>query len=69
MCSPRDQEALSLWQANRNSPEIEALLDAFFNFPTKEEFKRQMSCVSEIMSCPSNSISTSQFPSSSSEAL
>ena len=43
-------EALALYQSNRNNPEIEALLEAFFNFPTSDEYKRQQSCVAEIFS-------------------
>ncbi len=42
--------ALALWQANRKNPEIEALIEQFFAFPTSAEFERQQSCVTEIMS-------------------
>jgi hypothetical protein len=48
---PRDEQALALWQAHRKSPEIEALLDAFFNYPTQDQYDRTLSRVSEIMSC------------------
>jgi hypothetical protein len=56
--------ALSLFQANRKSPEIEALLDAFFSFPTREEYDRTLSRVSECMSCPETTGSRFQSPSS-----
>jgi hypothetical protein len=44
--------ALALYQAHRNSPEIEALIDQFFSFPTSNEFERQQSCVHEIITAP-----------------
>lgn len=47
--SPRDEAALSLWQAQRHSPEIEALLDAFFGFPTQDQYDNQLRLVSEAM--------------------
>lgn len=43
-------EALALYWANKNSPEIEALIEEFFRFPTSNEFERQQSCVTEIFS-------------------
>ena len=49
---PRDEAALALYQANRNSPEIEALMDQFFGFPTQDQYDRTLSRVSEAMSCP-----------------
>jgi len=63
----RDEAALALFQANRKSPEIEALLDAFFNFPTSDEYKRQQSCVAEIFSA--KPIFLSDLPSHLSGAL
>ena len=45
-------EALALWRANKNSPEIEALIEEFFRFPTSNEFERQQSCVTEIITAP-----------------
>jgi hypothetical protein len=64
---PRDEQALALWQAHRHSPEIESLLDAFFNFPTSNEYERQQSCVTEIFSA--KPIFTSDLPSHLSGAL
>jgi hypothetical protein len=49
---PRDEQALALWQAQRHSPEIESLLDAFFGYPTQDQYDRTLSRVSEAMSCP-----------------
>jgi len=48
--TPRDEAALALYQSHKHSPEIEALLDQFFNFPTSNEYERQQSCVTEIFS-------------------
>jgi len=41
--------ALSIFQANRKSPEMESLLDAFFSFPTSNEYDDQLRLVSEEM--------------------
>jgi hypothetical protein len=49
---PRDEQALAIWQAHRHSPEIESLLDAFFGYPTQDQYDRTLSRVSEAMSCP-----------------
>jgi hypothetical protein len=46
----RDEAALALYQANKSSPEIEALLDQFFSFPTSNEYEEIQSCVTEIFS-------------------
>ena len=59
--------ALSIFQANRKSPEMESLLDAFFNFPTSNEYERQQSCVTEIFS--ERPIFYSDLPQHLSEAL
>lgn len=59
--------ALSIFQAHRKSPEIEALLDQFFNFPTSNEYERQQSCVTEIFS--ERPIYYSDLPQHLSEAL
>lgn len=46
-------EALSIFQANRKSPEIESLLDAFFNFPTQDQYEAQLDLLrKEFASCP-----------------
>jgi len=37
--TPRDEAALALYQANRKSPEIEALLDQFFEFLTLDRYE------------------------------
>jgi hypothetical protein len=53
--------ALSIYQTNRKSPEIEALLDQFFSFPTSNEFERRQSCVTEIFTAPQPTF-TSDLP-------
>jgi hypothetical protein len=65
--TPRDEAALALYQAHKNSPEIESLLDAFFNFPTSNEYERQQSCVTEIFT--ERPIFLSDLPSHLAEAL
>ena len=53
MTSQQQADAgLAIWQAQRHSPEIESLLDAFFGYPTQDQYDRTLSRVSEIMSCP-----------------
>jgi hypothetical protein len=64
---PRDEQALAIWQAHRHSPEIESLLDAFFGYPTQDQYDRTLSRVSEAMSCPE--ITGSQCSSPSQGAL
>jgi hypothetical protein len=46
---PQDEAALALFQANRKSPEMESLLDAFFNFPTREEYDRTLDKMREAL--------------------
>jgi hypothetical protein len=68
MTSQQQADAgLAIWQAHRHSPEIESLLDAFFNFPTSNEYERQQSCVTEIFSA--KPIFTSDLPPALSAAL
>lgn len=43
----QDEAALALYQANRKSPEIEALLDQFFGFPTREQYEETLERVAE----------------------
>jgi hypothetical protein len=64
---PRDEQALAIWQAHRHSPEIEALLDQFFNYPTNVQYEEQLQCVHAVMSAPV--IFTSDLPSHLSGAL
>jgi hypothetical protein len=45
---PRDQEALELYQANRKNPEIEALLDQFFRFPTQAEYEQDIEVLRQL---------------------
>jgi hypothetical protein len=53
MTSQQQADAgLAIWQAHRKSPEIEALLDQFFSYPTQDQYDRTLSRVSEAMSCP-----------------
>jgi hypothetical protein len=53
MTSQQQADAgLALWQARRHSPEIESLLDAFFGYPTQDQYDRTLSRVSEEMGCP-----------------
>ncbi len=62
-----DQAALELYQANvrRVSKEtMEAMLEDFYSFPTKEKFDQYMRCVYAEFPCE---ISTSPSPSPSSE--
>jgi hypothetical protein len=44
--------ALALYQAHRGSPEIEALIEEFFRFRTRNEFDEVQSCVHEIFTAP-----------------
>ena len=60
---PHDQAALDLYQANirrLSKDAMESLMDSFFNFPTREEYDRTLSRVSEQMSCV---ITNSEFSS------
>jgi hypothetical protein len=51
--SPRDEQALAIWQAQRNSPEIESLLDAFFGYPTQDQYEAQLDLLrKEFSECP-----------------
>jgi hypothetical protein len=59
--------ALALYQAHRNSPEIEALIDQFFSFPTSNEYEEIQSCVHAIFS--ERPIYYSDLPQHLSEAL
>jgi hypothetical protein len=49
---PRDEQALAIWQAHRKSPEIEALLDQFFNYPTQDQYEAQLDLLRKEFSCP-----------------
>jgi hypothetical protein len=49
---PRDEQALALWQAQRHSPEIESLLDAFFGYPTQDQYEAQLDLLRKEFSCP-----------------
>ena len=61
--TPRDEAALALYQSNKRNPEIEALLDAFFNFPTSNEYEAQLDLLrKEFSECP---VITKPFSSSS----
>lgn len=46
----RDEAALALYQANRSNPEIEALIDQFFSFPTRDEYEEELLSVTAAMS-------------------
>jgi hypothetical protein len=60
---PRDEQALAIWQAQRHSPEIESLLDAFFGYPTQDQYEAQLDLLrKEFSECP---VTTKQFSSSS----
>jgi hypothetical protein len=61
-------EALALWRANKNSPEIEALIEEFFSFRTRNEFDEVQSCVHEIFTSP-QPMFLSDLPCHLSEAL
>jgi hypothetical protein len=41
--------ALSIYQAHRKSPEIEALLDQFFNFPSQDEYERDLDVIRKCL--------------------
>jgi hypothetical protein len=43
---------LAIWQAQRNSPEIESLLDAFFGYPTQDQYEAQLDLLRKEFSCP-----------------
>jgi hypothetical protein len=50
---PRDEQALAIWQAHRHSPEIESLLDAFFGYPTQDQYEAQLDLLrKEFSECP-----------------
>ncbi len=65
--------ALAIWQANRDDQvRMDRMLREFFSdvreTEREEEFKRQLRCVAEIMSCVSPEITKSPSPSPSLEA-
>jgi hypothetical protein len=45
----RADEALALWRARKDYPEIEALLDEYFGIISRERYEEQLSAVSEEM--------------------
>lgn len=63
----RADEALELWRANKDYPQIEALLDEYFGIISRERYEEQLQCVNEIMSAPV--IFLSDLPSHLAEAL
>lgn len=44
----RDEAALALYQANRKNPEIETLLDQFFNFPTQAQYDADIEVLRQL---------------------
>jgi hypothetical protein len=56
----RDEAALAIWQAERKNPEIEALLDAFFSYPTQDQYEAQLDLLRKELSCPETIGSQSQ---------
>jgi hypothetical protein len=49
--SPRDETALALYQLTRHEPRAvaAALLDQFFNFPSQDDFERDLDVIRECM--------------------
>jgi hypothetical protein len=47
----RDQEALALYQATKHEPRAvaAALLDQFFNFPSQDEFERDLDVIRRVL--------------------
>lgn len=47
---PRDQEALALYQATRHEDRAvaESMLDQFFNFPSQDEFERDLEVLRQL---------------------
>jgi hypothetical protein len=47
---PRDQEALALYQATKGQDRsvAESLLDHFFNFPSQDEFERDIEILRQL---------------------
>jgi hypothetical protein len=53
MTSQQQADAgLAIWQAQRHSPEIESLLDAFFGYPTQDQYEAQLDLLRKEFSCP-----------------
>jgi hypothetical protein len=49
--SPHDQAALELYQATRNEPRAvaESMLDQFFNFPSQDEYERDLDVIRKCL--------------------
>lgn len=48
---PRDQEALAIYQASKNEPRAvaEAMLEVFFNFPSQDEYERDLDVIRKCL--------------------
>jgi hypothetical protein len=48
--TPRDQEALAIYQETRNEPRAvaESMLDQFFNFPSQDEYERDIEILRQL---------------------
>ncbi len=51
--TPRDQEALAIYQETKHEPRAvaERLLEQFFSRTRADEYEEQLRCVSEEMAC------------------
>jgi hypothetical protein len=47
---PRDQEALELYQRTKSEPRAvaESMLEHFFNFPSQDEFERDIEILRQL---------------------
>jgi hypothetical protein len=47
---PRDQEALAIYQETKHEPRAvaESMLDQFFNFPSQDEFERDIEILRQL---------------------
>lgn len=48
---PRDQEALAIYQETKHEPRAvaESMLDQFFNFPSQDEFERDLDVIRKCL--------------------
>jgi hypothetical protein len=49
--TPRDQEALAIYQTTKNEPRAvaESMLDHFFNFPSQDEYERDLDVIRKCL--------------------